>query len=104
MNTHQINRALINICTDDIEVSKSFYTSLFDFTIQFDSNWFVQLKSTSIGYEIALIDINNELVPKQMRNQASGFYLTFVVVDVYHMYAQLLETDTLILQKPEDTF
>jgi len=37
----KINHLLTNMCSDYLEQSKLFYTALFDFTVNFDSEWFV---------------------------------------------------------------
>ncbi len=39
------NRLLTNICSDALVASKNFYTKLFDFKVDFDSDWFIHLLS-----------------------------------------------------------
>ncbi|MTI29852.1 hypothetical protein E1171_03420, partial [Cytophagales bacterium RKSG123] len=41
----RINRIMTNICSDNLAVSKNFYTKLFDFNVDYDSDWFVHLIS-----------------------------------------------------------
>jgi len=34
---------MTNICSDDLAKSRDFYTKLFDFNVDYDSDWFVHL-------------------------------------------------------------
>ncbi|MBL1419032.1 MAG: hypothetical protein COC24_000830 [Alphaproteobacteria bacterium] len=98
----KINRHMTNICTDNLIASKQFYTQYFDFEVQFDSDWFIQLKSNNIDLEIGLIDKHNALVPTEFQNTPTGFYQTYVVDNVDNFAAQLAANVT-IIQPPEDT-
>lgn len=99
-----INRLIFNICSSHLVESKNFYITLFDFTVGFESDWFINLKSQSQPFEIGIIDKDNELVPSESRNYPAGVYLTFVVEDVEatHNLAKSLSFE--IIQAPEDTF
>lgn len=98
----KINRHMTNICTTDLPASQKFYTQYFDFKVQFDSVWFIQLKSTNIDLEIGLINMNNELVPAEYQNQPNGFYQTYVVDNVDDFAAQL-DANVTIIQTPQNT-
>ena len=100
----EIKRLLNNICTNDLEQSKHFYTGLFEFTVDFDSDWFVHLISKGRELELGLILNDHEIVPEQARGKISGGYLTFVVEDVESFYQQAKAKHCEILQVPEMTF
>ena len=101
-----INRLLSNICTGDIQASKAFYTTLFDFDTNYDSDWFVHLISNSSNLELGIIDKNNEIVPDMAKSNTSpsGFYQTFVVEDVDKVHERALENGFDVLESPHDTF
>jgi len=99
-----INRLLTNICSTDLTASKDFYTKLFDFTIDYDSDWFVHLMSKDKKLELGIIDRTNEIVPEAYRNTPDGFYITFVVDNVDELF-DIAKTEGLeILEEPSDTF
>ena len=100
----KINRLLTNICSDNLELSKSFYTSLFDFRVDFTSDWFVHLISKERELEIGIIANGHELVPEQARNNITGVYLTFVIEDVDIFFDKARKLACEILQAPEATF
>ncbi len=81
-----VNRILTNIISPDLKESTTFYTQLFDLSIQFESDWFVQLVSEKTGLEIGLLIANHDLVPAEFQGQPTGFYLTLVVDDAAEIY------------------
>ncbi len=102
MNT--VNRLLCNICSDQLVESKNFYTKLFDFRVDFDSDWFVHLISEDQSLELGIISRNHEIVPIGQREQAQGFYLTIVVDDVDEVFDTARLEGLEIVAPPEDTF
>ena len=102
MQKMKINRHMTNICTDNLIASKQFYTQYFDFEVQFNSDWFIQLKSTNIGLEIGLIDRHNQLVPTEFQTPPTGFYQTYLVDNVDAFAAQLA-ANVIVIQAPQDT-
>lgn len=97
----QINRLLTNICSADLAASKAFYTSLFEFTLAYDSDWFVQLQAPGTGLEIGLIAKTHDIVPEGVAVEAGGMYLTIVVDDVHTVFARAQESGIAIRQAPE---
>ncbi|MGB0846403.1 MAG: VOC family protein [Thiolinea sp.] len=97
----QINRLLTNICSADLAASKAFYTSLFEFTLAYDSDWFVQLQAPGTGLEIGLIAKTHDIVPEGVRVEAGGMYLTIVVDDVHTVFTRAQESGIAIRQAPE---
>ena len=100
----KIERLLTNICSNDLEKSKLFYTALFSFKVAFDSDWFVNLISEGSHFEIGLIAQDHEMVPDRIRGEQAGIYLTFVVEDVDLLLRQALQLSYDIIQEPELTF
>ncbi len=100
----KINRLLTNLCSHNLEESKAFYLSLFDFTVSFDSEWFVHLLSENRNLELGIIQANHELVPQEFNDLPAGMYLTFVVDDVTVIYERVKEQGYTIVKEPELTF
>ena len=99
-----INRLLTNICSDNLSAGKKFYTELFDFQVDYDSDWFVHLISKDKQLELGLIDRSHEIVPKAYQTPPAGFYITFVVDNVDELFETAKTQGFEILEKPSDTF
>lgn len=100
----QVKRLLTNLCTKDLEQSKQFYTRLFAFNVDYDSDWFVHLITEGKELEIGLIAEGHDIVPAQANGKASGMYLTFVVDNVDDLFQKAQQLAIQILQPPEMTF
>ena len=98
-----IQRLLINLGTDDLKASTNFYTSLFGFDVQFDSDWFVQLVAKNGQLELGLIVRDHELIPEEFRGKADGMYLTIVVDDLLPVYNKAVDLNFPIVLEPELT-
>lgn len=98
-----VNRLMTTICSNDLLESKRFFTSLFNFRIDYESDWFVHLVSEGRGLELGIIDREHELIPEPWQAPAAGSYITFVVDDVDELFdkAKLLGFD--IVQAPSAT-
>lgn len=99
-----LNRILTNICSDNFNETKNFYTTLFDFNIDYESDWFIHLISNDNKLELGIIQKSNDLVPKGFRKQPQGFYITFVVDDVDELFIMAKQEKYEIVNEPEDTF
>lgn len=99
-----INRLMANICSTQLSKSKDFYTKLFDFNVDYDSDWFVHLISNNKQLELGIIDRNNDLVPAAYQNVPNGFYLTFVVDNVDDVYETAQTEQYEVIGAPTDTF
>ncbi len=100
----KIKRLLTNICSDNLELSKVFYTSLFDFDVDFDSDWFIHLISKDKQLELGIIDRKNELIPAPYQEHPQGVYITFVVENVDTLFEYAQNNGIEILEEPGDTF
>lgn len=95
---------MTNICSDNLEESRYFYTKLFDFTVDFDSDWFIHLISKDQKLELGIIQRTHEIVPKDFQNNPQGFYVTFVVDNVDEIYKIAVSEEFEIISQPMDTF
>ena len=100
----KIQRLFANLCTDCLEDSKRFYTSLFQFNVAYASDWFVLLVSQGRELELGLIQAGHELVPKDTANAPAGFYLSIVVSDSAEVCARANTLGYEIVQEPKLTF
>lgn len=100
----KINRIMTNICSDNLPESRNFYTKLFDFNVDFDSDWFIHLVSKDKKLELGIIDRTNDIVPKDFQDNPQGFYVTFVVDSADEIF-QIAESENFeIISEPTDTF
>lgn len=99
-----LDRLLTNICSDKLEESKAFYTQLFDFTIDFDSDWFIHLISKDKQLELGIIKRDNSIVPQAAQVNPQGFYITFVVENADEVYDIAKAQSFEVITAPEDTF
>jgi len=99
-----INRLMTNICSQDLPASRDFYTALFHFRIDYDSDWFVHLISEDRELELGIISQTSDLVPSDYQQAPQGFYLTFVVDEADAVFELAQEKGFTILQEPADTF
>ncbi|MEM8604501.1 MAG: VOC family protein [Cyanobacteria bacterium P01_H01_bin.121] len=98
-------RILTNICSDDLAASRDFYVNLLGFEVNYDSDWYVQLRSpTNAEFEFGIISRTSDLVPEAFQQAPTGMYVTFVVPDVDHVYAKAKSLDLTILQEPRNEF
>jgi predicted enzyme related to lactoylglutathione lyase len=100
----KIQRLLSNLCSQDLKASKQFYTSLFDFDVKYESDWFIHLVAQGGELELGIILEQHDIVPKQAKTGSGGVYLTFVVEDVGQLNRRAQTLNYQILQEPELTF
>ncbi len=95
---------MTNICSDNLPESRNFYTKLFDFNVDFDSDWFIHLISKDKKLELGIIDRTNDILPKDFQDNPQGFYVTFVVDNADEIF-QIAESEKFeIINEPTDTF
>lgn len=99
-----INRIMTNICSNNLAESRDFYTKLFDFDVDYDSDWFIHLISKDKKLELGIINRTSEIVPKDFQSIPQGFYITFVVdnADEIFKIAELEKFE--VISEPTDTF
>ncbi|MEO1021970.1 MAG: VOC family protein [Bacteroidota bacterium] len=99
-----IHRIMTNICSDQLAETRDFYTVLFDFGVDYDSDWFVHLISKDKQFELGVMKRDHELVPDGFQQNPQGFYITFVVSSADTVYEQAKAHGFEILEEPTDTF
>lgn len=100
-----INRLIPNICSDRLAESKQFYTELLDFSLAFESDWYVQVISPRAPHmELGFIRRDHELVPEPFRQLPQGLYLTIVVDEVDTVHTKVRAAGLEVLQPPQDEF
>jgi len=99
-----VNRIMTNICSNNLIVSRDFYSKLFDFNINYESDWFIHLVSKNKRFELGIIDRTNEIVPENYQKNPQGFYITFVVDDADEFFEKAKKANFEIVSKPKDTF
>lgn len=99
-----ISRYFVNICSAELTVTRDFYVGLLGFEVSFDSDWFVLLTAADSRASIGVMQRDHELVPEQIRGNATGMYLTVVVDDVEQSFARAKELGVPIIEEPTDLF
>ncbi|MCH8550862.1 MAG: VOC family protein [Natronospirillum sp.] len=99
-----INRLLLNVLSDNLENSKAYYTTLFDFQVDYDSDWFVHLISPGRQLELGILSADSDMLPTGVKPQSGGFFTTFVVEDAGAVFRMARERGFTVLKEPEDTF
>ena len=98
-----LNRIMTNICSDKLAETKNFYTKLFDFKVDYDSDWFIHLISKDKKFELGIIERSNEIVPEEFQNSPQGFYITFVVENADKLLTIAESEKFEIVSQPMDT-
>jgi uncharacterized glyoxalase superfamily protein PhnB len=100
----KIQRLLTNLCSQELQASAQFYCALFDFKVQYESDWFMHLVAQESGVELGIILQQHEVVPQQVQGKHTGMYLTFVVADVEQLHCQAKTLGVPVIQSPQPTF
>ena len=98
-------RILPTICSDDLARSRDFYVELLGLEVNYDSDWFVQLRvPDNPEMEYGIIQRDHELVPAEHQQSPNGVYMCFVVDDVDESFAKAQAMGLEILQQPRNEF
>jgi uncharacterized glyoxalase superfamily protein PhnB len=100
----KINRMMTNICSEKLSESRDYYTKLFDFNVDYDSDWFVHLISKDKQLELGIISRTSEIVPAEIKDNPQGFYITFVVENADEVFEIAKKEGTEVISEPNDTF
>lgn len=99
------SRLFYTVTRDDLAGSRDWYVELFGFVVEFDSDWFVQLRSpTNESLEFGIIAQDHDIVPEAIRQSPSGGMLTIVVDDVDEIHDRVLAAGVEVLEPPRDLF
>ncbi|QNL22207.1 VOC family protein [Hyphobacterium sp. CCMP332] len=95
---------MTNICSSKLAESRDYYTKLFDFNVDYDSDWFVHLISKDKQHELGIIIQTSEIVPDEVKELPQGFYITFVVENTDEVLEIAKKEGFEIISEPSDTF
>jgi catechol 2,3-dioxygenase-like lactoylglutathione lyase family enzyme len=100
-----INRLIPNICSDHLDATRQFYIELLDFSLAYDSDWYIQVTSPrNANLELGFIRRDHDLVPEPYRQLPQGLYITVVVDEVDEIYAKARTAGLEVVQPPKDEF
>lgn len=98
-------RNFLTLFTDDLARSRDWYVQLLGYEVDFDSDWFVQLRSPALPtVELGLLRRDHELVPEGHCLPGQGGMLTVVIEDVDALHEKAIERGETILEAPRDLF
>lgn len=99
-----MNRAFVNLLTDDVEKSAQFYEDLLGMTRAGDFGWFVVLTHPHMPtLELGVLDRHHATVPDGIPPAPGGAMLTFVVSDIVQIHARAGSMGADIVATPHDT-
>jgi len=93
---------MTNICSENLPESRDFYIKLFNFKVNYDSDWFIHLVSEDNQLELGIIDSKSELIPREFQSNPTGFYITFVVDNTDEIYEMAKTEQFKIINQPSD--
>ena len=100
-----IKRAFVSILSDALPETRDFYTSLFGWRVDFDSDWFVHLQAPdNAAVELGILRRDHEIVPETGARATQGALLTIVVEDVDALHARCKARSVEILEPPRNLF
>ena len=78
----KINSLYPVILTEEVAISKAFWTAHFPFAVTFDSEWYVSLKADQQpALELALLDSDHPTIPEAFRGKFNGGLIINIEVD-----------------------
>ena len=95
----QVNSFYPVLMTDQIAATRDFYVAHFGFTITFEADWYVSLKSPDGRFELAFVAYDHETVVAEYQKPVQGLLLNFEVEDADAEYARLIESAGLPLRR-----
>ncbi|MEM8609850.1 MAG: VOC family protein [Myxococcota bacterium] len=100
-----VRRAFINIFSDSLAETRDFYTSLFGWRVEYDSDWFVHLQAPdNDSVELGIVRRDHEIVPLGAGSTPRGVLLTIVVDDVDALYERCKAHSVSIVEPPRNMF
>ncbi|MDX7986489.1 hypothetical protein FE392_03950 [Xenorhabdus sp. 12] len=92
---------LTNILTDNLISTRNLFVNLLDFSIEYESNWFISMSSEKHGQVSAFLR-TSEFIPNAYQKACQGLIITCIVenVEPYYLKAQKLGVN--IIEPPRD--
>lgn len=99
------SRLFPNVLSTDLARSSRWYVSLLGFTPEFESDWFVHLRSpTEELVTLGILAIDQEIVHPAMAERPTGGVITIVVDDVDAVHAAAQAAGASIAEAPRNLF
>jgi catechol 2,3-dioxygenase-like lactoylglutathione lyase family enzyme len=96
-----LKRVLFNILCNDLDASVRFYTSLVDFRVAYQNDWYAVLSPPGQeNVQLGLIDRVSEFTPRHAWGMHEGSYLTLVVDDVFEAVERASELGVEVIESP----
>lgn len=90
---------------DDLPRAKAWYVERLGYAVQFDSDWFVQLRAPDNEMvELGILKRDHDLVPQAYRAAGAGVMLTVVVDDVDRVHEAAVQAGDPIIEPPKNLF
>lgn len=98
-------RSFYSVLSDDLAESKDWFVGLFDYQVEFDSDWFVHLQPPGTpGVELGILLRSHEIVPEMVGGDQTGGILTIVVEDVDGFHQKVVSRGVPVIEPPRDLF
>lgn len=99
--TNSVSRVFYTILANDVGETADFYCAILDLKRHFDSDWFIILTPADGPLiELAILNVQNPIVPENMSQRATGGILTFVVENVHLAHDAAKAVDAKIVSGP----
>ena len=98
-----MQRSFVNILSENVDATATFYERLLNMERHFDSDWFVILTHEGIkDLEYGILQRDHDIVPESIRAKPAGVIVTFVVSDCDSVHKRAIEMGADIVQPPTD--
>ena len=99
------SRSFFSVVSEDLPATRRWFVDLLDYTVEFDSDWFVHLQdAVKPDLEVGVLARDHEIVPEQLRAAPRGGLLTVVVDDVDAVHERAIALGVEVLEPPRDLF
>ena len=99
--TNNVSRVFYTILAKDVIATADFYCSVLSLKRHFDSDWFIILTpKDGPVIELAILDVDNPIVPESAGKNAVGGILNFVVEDAQKSHDAAIAAGAKIVSPP----
>lgn len=101
----KIDRSFPNIQSSDITKTKKVFCELLDLKVEYESDWFIHLKSESSPcLELGILPVSSNIIPKDFQKTCCGTLLTYTVEDADAFFLRAKEIDLKVIEEPTNQF
>ncbi len=99
------SRNFYSVVSDDLPRTRDWYVELFDYRVEFDSDWFVHLQAVEApDVEFGILARDQDIVPDRVRARPSGGMVTIVVDDVDVLHQRAIDCGAEVIEAPRNLF